>query len=128
MDKRQRSKTNTKIANIKSIVELVKLPFILCVTLDTHLGSKKGENINEIAVIKKTLYLDDFISGGINTTEVKRLKQLIINTFGEAQFIIHKWHSNFPELEDGNNSEEIQTYVKVQLGVERNETKILELT
>ena len=98
------------------------------VTLNTHLESKKGENINEIAVTKKSLYLDDFISEGINTTEVKRLKQVIINTFWETQFTLHEWHSNFSEKEDGNNSEEIQTYAEVQLGVERNKTKILELT
>ena len=64
----------------------------------------------------------------MNTTVVKRLKQLINNIFGEAQFFLHKWHSNVPELEDNNNSEEIQTYAKAQLGVDRNETKILGLT
>ena len=74
------------------------------------------------------MYVDNFISGGINTTIVKRLKELITSIFGEAQFILHKWHSNVPELEDDNNSEEIQTYAKAQLGVERNETKILGLT
>ena len=73
------------------------------------------------------MYVDDFISGGINTTVVKRLKQLITNIFGEVQFILRKWHSNVPQLEDDNNSEEIQTYAKAQLGVERNETKILGL-
>ena len=98
------------------------------VLIDAHLESKKRGNINEIAEIKKCLYVDDFISGGINTTVVKRLKQLIINIFGEAQFILHKWHSNVPELDDDNNSEKIQTYVKVQLGLERNQTKILALT
>ena len=72
--------------------------------------------------------VDDFISRGINTTEVKKLKQLIINIFGEAQFILHKWHSKIPDLEDDSNSQEIQTYAKAQLGVERNETKILGLT
>ena len=74
------------------------------------------------------MYVDDFISGGINTTVVKRLKQLIINIFGEAQFTLRKWHSNVPQLEDDSNSEEIQTYAKAQLGVERNETKILGLS
>ena len=47
----------------------------------------------KIAEIKKRLYVDDLISGGINTTLVKRLKQLIINIFREAQFILYKWHS-----------------------------------
>ena len=79
---------------------LVQSPLTLRGTLDAHLESKKGDNINEIAEIKKSLYADDFISGGINTTAVRRLKQLIINIFGVAQFILHKCHSNVPELED----------------------------
>ena len=108
--------------------KLVQSLFILGGTLDAHPKSKKGDNINEIVEIKKSLRVNDFISGGINTTVFKKLKQLITNIFGEAQFILHKWHSNVPELEDDNNSEEIQTYAKAQLGVERNETKILGLT
>ena len=104
---------------------LVQSPFILGKTLDAHLESKKRNNINEIAKIRKSFYVDDFISEGINTTVVKGLKQLIINIFGEAQFILHKWYSNVPELETRNNSEEIQTYAKAQLGVECNKTKTL---
>ena len=94
---------------------------------EPHLGSKKGENINKIAEIKQSLYVDDYISGGINATGVRKLKQLIINIVGEAQFIFHKWYSNIPESEDENNSKDIQACAKVQLGVERNETKILGL-
>ena len=104
---------------------LVQSPFILGKTLDAHLESKKRNNINEIATIRKSFYVDDFISEGINITVVKGLKQLIINIFGEAQFILHKRYSNVPELENHNNSEEIQTYAKAQLGVECNKTKTL---
>ena len=63
------------------------------------------------------MYVDDFISRRINTTAVKRLKQLIINIFGEAQFILHKWQPSVPELKDDNNSEEIRTYATARLGV-----------
>ena len=94
---------------------------------EPHLESKKGENINKIAEIKKSLYVDDYISGGINATWVRKLKQLIINIVGEAQFIFHKWYSNIPESEDENNSKDVQACAKVQLGVESNETKILGL-
>ena len=58
----------------RALFGLVQSPFILGGTLDTHLESKKGDKINEIAEIKKSLYVDDFISGGINTTGVKRFK------------------------------------------------------
>ena len=74
------------------------------------------------------MYVNDFISGGINTTVFKKLKQLITNIFGEAQFILHKWHSNIPELEDDSNSEEIKTYENARQGIEPNETEILRLT
>ena len=93
----------------RALFGLVQSPFSLSGTLDAHLKSKKGDNINEIAEIKKSLYVDDFISRRINTTVVKRLKQLIINIFGETQFILHKWHSNVSELED-DNSEEIHIW------------------
>ena len=96
----------------RALFGLVQSPFILGGTQVVHLESKKGDNINEIAEIKKSLYVDNFILGRINTTVVKRLKQLTTNIFGKAQFILHKWHSNIPELEDGISSEEIQTYAK----------------
>ena len=56
----------------RALFGLVQSPFILGGTLDAHLESKKGDNIKEIADIKKSLYVDDFISGGINTIVVKR--------------------------------------------------------
>ena len=58
----------------RALLGLVQSPFILGGTLDTHLESKKGDKINEIAEIKKSFYVDDFISGGINTTGVKMFK------------------------------------------------------
>ena len=100
---------------------------ILGGTLDALLKSKKGDYINGIAEIKKSLYVNHFIWGGINTTVVKRSEQLIINFWGYAQFIFHKC-STVSQSENDNNSEEIQTYAKAQLSVERNDTKILGLT
>ena len=46
----------------RALFGLVQSPFILGGTLDAHLESKKGDNIKEIAEIKKSLYVDDFIS------------------------------------------------------------------
>ena len=68
------------------------------------------------------MYIDGFIPGEINATEVKRLNKTT-NIFGEAQYILRKWHSSVPELEDEKNSEEIQTHAKAQVGAERNEKK-----
>ena len=74
----------------RALFGLFQSPFILGGILVANLESKKRDNVNEIAEIEKSLYVDDVISGGINATVVERLKQLIINIFGEAQFILHK--------------------------------------
>ena len=63
----------------KALFGLVHLPFILGGTLSAHLEFKKGDNINEIAEIKKSLYIDGFIPGEINATEVKRLNKTTNN-------------------------------------------------
>ena len=46
--------------------------------------------------IKKSLYVDDVITGGETTAKVHKLKELAVTAFGEAQFELHKWHSNEP--------------------------------
>ena len=50
-----------------------------------------------------------------------------IQKFKEAGFVLHKWHSNFPELEENNpeQSSTEQTYAKQQLSVKSDETKML---
>ena len=74
-------------------------------------------------------YVDDLISGRDNVTEVKSLKDTTTQIFREAGFVLHKWHSNHPELEENDlaqNSTE-QTYAKQHLGVKTGETKILRI-
>ena len=65
------------------------------------------------------LYVDDLITGGDKIIDVQTLKGTAIQTFKEAGSVLHKWHSNFLELE-GNNSEQSsteQTRAKQQLDV-----------
>ena len=38
---------------------------------ELHLESKKGENTNKIAEIKKSLYVDDYISGELMQLELE---------------------------------------------------------
>ena len=73
------------------------------------------------------LYLDDLITEGDKITDVQTLKDTAIQTFKEAVFVLHKWHSNFPGLEKNNpeQSSTEQTYAKQQLGVKSGETKKL---
>lgn len=66
----------------------------------------------------KSLYIDDVIAGGETTEKVRKLKQSAVAVFGEAQFELHKWHWNKPELQASGEPEDgKQSYAKEQPGV-----------
>lgn len=45
------------------------------------------------------VYVDDLITGGRTVQETQRLKEYAQTISSEAQFELHKWHSNVPALE-----------------------------
>ena len=53
-----------------------------------------------VAELRKSLYVDDLISGKPTVQEAKELKEGAISVFVDAKFKLHKWHSNFAELEE----------------------------
>lgn len=78
--------------------------------------------------VKKSLYIHNVITSGETTEKVCKLKESAVTVFGEAQFELHKWHSNEPELEASGEPEDgKQSYAKEQLGVRPGETKMLGL-
>ena len=64
-----------------------------------------------LAEIRKSLYVDDLITGAPTTDEARELKQDSIKVFDYAKFHLHKWHSNAPELESDVSDSSI-TFVK----------------
>ena len=48
------------------------------------------------------IYVDDLITGGDKITDVQTLKDIAVQIFKEAGFVLHKWHSNFLELGENN--------------------------
>ena len=80
------------------------------------------ESVNEI---KRSLYVDDLISGALKVKRYQQLKNETVKIFNDATFKLHKWGSNVKELkaEDGVNKHEV-TYAREQLGgsTERQET------
>lgn len=52
--------------------------------------------------IVRSLYVDDVITGGNTTVEVRNLKKTIVSVFGETKFTMQKWNSNEPHLESEN--------------------------
>ena len=97
------------------------------------------------------LCVDNLITEGDKITDIQTLKDTAIQIFKEPGFVLHKWHSQFLELE-GNNPEQSsteleennpeqssteleennpeqssteQTYVKQQLGIKSGKRKML---
>ena len=75
----------------------------------------KKTYLKEIEEIKNSMYV--------------YLKNSAETIFKEGGFVLHKWHSNNPRLEDGDfdriNSE--LSYAKQQLGSKSSKTKVLEI-
>ena len=81
----------------------------------------------EVEEILRSLYVDDLISGGATVRKAQHLKESAQAIFSEAQFKLHKWHSNIPVLETdvAGPSEQESSYAKQQLGAKQGETKLM---
>ena len=73
---------------------LVQSPFTLGATVNEHLSSCKSKHPAEVEEIRRSLYVDDVISGASTVEEVRQLKETTISIFKEAKFELQKWHSN----------------------------------
>ena len=87
--------------------------------------SQREKYPKEVDEILQGLYADDVITGGEIVPEVRTLKETAVAVFGEAQFELHKWHSNAPELEVSSAPDDCnQSYAKEQLRDKPGETKM----
>ena len=64
-----------------------------------HLNHWEEKESELVAKIHKELYVDDLISGSTTVSKTRELKDKTTTIFQDACFILHKWHSNVPELE-----------------------------
>ena len=113
----------------RALFGLGQSPFILGGTIEYHLDQYKEKDPELVEEIRRNLYIDDIIAGGESVSEVKEFKRGAIQVFGEAKFELHKWHSNVPELESDDRVTKLseQTYAKMQMNVQQDETTILGL-
>ena len=111
-------------------------PAILGAVLARHLDSSKEYDPAIVELIKKSMYVDDFLSGSSNVSEGKELYTNSKKIMREASFNLRKWHSNSTELlefihnketimrnttntslvDEGNVTEEDESYTKVTVG------------
>jgi hypothetical protein len=67
--------------------------------IEQHLQNRQSIYPREVDEIRRSLYVDDLISGGTTVEKTEHLKKSCVTIFGEAKFDLHKWHSNNPALE-----------------------------
>ena len=95
---------------------LVQSLFLLGGTLEQHLERYEEEHPPLkplIEEVRRSLYVDDLISGGNTQEEARNLKESAMSVFQEAKFKLHKWHSNVPELETvGKNLKQWEMFQK----------------
>ena len=109
----------------RALFGLAPSPFLLGEVLEYHLQSWEDRKPDAVAEIKKSLYVDDLISGSTTVEKVKELRDGAIEIFDDAKFTLHKWDSNEDEIQpnQGVQSDD-STYAKQQLGAKANESKI----
>lgn len=123
----------------RALFGLSTSPFLLGGVIDQHLQNLQHIFPNEVGEIRRSLYVDDLISGGETVTDTQHLKQTSQSIFREGKFELHKWHSNVPSLEGPTPLEETKTeeeqpttpldasqsYAKCQMGVKQERRNCL---
>ena len=121
----------------RALFGLSTSPFLLGGVIDQHLKNLQNIYPREVEEIRRSLYVDDLISGDKTVAGAQHLKQTSQSIFRAGKFVLHKWHSNAPSLEQPTPHEETmeerptthqnenQSYAKDQLGVKQGETKLL---
>lgn len=117
------TKTIEVLRFTRALFGLAPSPFLLGGVIQHHLENYRTVYPKIVHEIEKSLYVDDLLSGGINEDEARRLKSTATEIFANANFDLHKWHSNVRELESSANMSkgETETFAKQQLGVPKGE-------
>ena len=107
---------------------LAPSPFLLNGVLEAHLDAWEERQPDVVAELRKSLYVDDVISGNQTVEQAQRTKQVATEIMSDATFELHKWNSNEPQLEDNDNrtsDSDEQSFAKQQLNVKPTESKML---
>ena len=83
----------------RALFGLVQSPFLLGGTIKHHLQQYKEHFQKIVSDIEKELYVDDLIHGVNHVQEGQQFKDQSTKIFKDANFTLHKWHSNIPSLE-----------------------------
>ena len=111
---------------------LAPSPYLLQGVIETHLDVWSNKYPDEVEHLRRSMYVDDLLSGGLTVEQAETRKNLGREILEDATFHLHKWSSNVPALEaEGSqqSSEHLveQSYAKTQLQVQPRESKLLGL-
>ena len=102
--------------------------FLLNGVIQQHLENLQSRYPDSVNEIRRSLYVDDLISGWPTPEKAKCLKLEATEIFADAKFELHKWHSNEKQLETCCEDYE-PSFAKEQLenGTAAGECKLLGL-
>ena len=109
---------------------LAPSPFLLAGVIEQHLNSCEERYPNIVAELRKSLYVDDLLTGGQTIPQAEDRKEKTVEIFEDASFKLHKWNSNVSELEvngEPSAGNDEGTYAKQQLGGDSTDTTMLGL-
>ena len=108
---------------------LAPSPYLLEGVLESHLDAWADRYPDEVALLRRSMYVDDLLTGGRTVQKVQTRREIAREILHDATFELHKWNSNIPQLEDDASPEDHreQSYAKQQLMVKSSETKLLGL-
>lgn len=110
----------------RALFGLTSSPFLLGGVIENHFDSWEARNPELIAELRRSLYVDDLVSGKPTVKEAQDLKRGAIKVFEDAKFTLHKWHSNVSALEESETrTENEETFAKQQLGTQKGEESSL---
>ena len=104
---------------------LVCSPFILNAVLRNHLTKYKTNDPQFVFDVLKSLYVDDYASGGESVPECFNLYQKLKERFKEGVFNMRKWATNNSELDELIRKEEIASVEKRDLPNEVTEPSVV---
>ena len=107
-------------------------PYILGATLEKHVSQYTEKFPDTTDELLNNRYVDDVQSCGDHSNQLIKFKEEAIKIMEEVGFHLHKRHSNLPELEecqrtedDAVSSQASTFYTKLEVGTSPKETKIL---
>ena len=70
----------------RALFQLAPSPYLLSGVIEHHLDSWEAREPHVVPELRKSLYVDDLISGGTTVEEAKELKERAIEIFEDATF------------------------------------------